>query len=181
MLHRHRARRREVIWIVPRSTRFAERHEQFSIRAELEDLVPGMHACLCCHFHTLRACCVGHPHIALTVHMEPVWPNEHPAAEAFDDLTFWVELEDRIDVLDLVVRAEAVDPKAAAGGHRHRAGLVASDDGPDAFTVNIDIDGSGRSRRPACPLTSRNERTASICQSLDGPVRIGQPGLREGP
>src|SRR5262249_54230688 len=132
------------------------------------------------HFHGLRARRLGHPDVTLAVNMEPVRPDEHPTAEAFDDLALGIELEDAIDVLELVVRAEAIDSKAATGGQRYGTGLVAADHGPEAFPVDIDIDGCGRSGWSTGPLGSGNEGAASVGESFHGAVGIGYSGLGEG-
>ena len=180
----HGAGRREVILIVPRHACFPEGHQQLAVRAELEDLMAGAQAGFRRHGHAACAHRVGHPQIALAIDGEAVRPDEHPAAEALDDVALGVELEDRVDVLDPAVEAEAIDSEATAGGHRHGTRLVASDESPDALPVDVDVHGSRRSHLAAagqpCPITAGDARAAAIRQSFDRAVRIGQPGgLRE--
>src|SRR5688572_9682540 len=114
--------------------------------------------------------------------MEPMRPDEHPGAKALDDVAYRVALEDRVEVLDLVVRAETIETESTARGHRHRAGLVTPDECPDALSVNVDMHGGWRPHLPParqpCPVSSGNAGAASVGESLHGAVRIGQPALR---
>ena len=85
---------------------------------------------------------------------------------------------------ELAVWIHTVETEAAAPCCRHRAGLVASDEGPDTLTVDVHVHGGRRSHLPPAwkpgPLPSRNARAASVRQSLDGAIRIVRRSLCEG-
>ena len=127
---------------------------------------------------------VGRPHIALAVDVQAVRPDEHLRAEAFDDVALGVELVDRVVRLERAVGVHAVDAEAAAAGKRHRARLVAADEGPDALAVDVDVHRRRRSHLPAarksCPFAARNARAAAVRQSPDRTVRIAGRPLRVG-
>ena len=112
--------------------------------------------------------------------MEAVRPDEQSAAELFDDISLGIEFENRIDILDLVVRPQAVDAETAALRKGYGARFVATDKRPDALAVDVDIHGSRRPRRSFRPFAARYERPAPVREPSYGAVRIGQPALREG-
>jgi hypothetical protein len=71
----------------------SERHEQLAVRTELEDLVaprPGGVG----RYAGPGAGTVGDPDVALVVHIDAVWGDEHPGAERGDEVPMLVELED---------------------------------------------------------------------------------------
>ena len=158
-----------MILVVSGNSGFAERHQHFSVGTELADDVPGLHAGLGGRGHGVFGGRVRRPHIAVAVHMHPVRPNEHLGAKAFDDVALRIELVDRVVRLELAVGIHAVETEPTAPCGRHRAGLVASDQGPDALSVDVDVHRSRRSHlaaaRKLCPFTSRSARAASIRQS----------------
>src|SRR6185295_17268395 len=111
--NRDGTRRGEMLLVASRNTRFAERHEHFPIRTEFENLMTGFRAAFCRQSHGLRTRSVRHPDIALLVDMQSVWPDEHRGPEFLAPTALRVELEQPIDVLELVVGRQAVDPETA--------------------------------------------------------------------
>ncbi len=68
--------------------------------------------------------CIGDPHVAFVVHVDPVRPGDQTAAEAPEQVPFLVEEEDGIDLRpDAGVPAAALrDPDVAVQGDLDRAG-----------------------------------------------------------
>ena len=174
----------EMVLIISRNSRFAERHQDFSIRAELADNVPGLYPRFGRRCHGVLGSRVGYPDIAFPVHIHPVRPDKHLGAKALDDASLRVELVNRVVRFESTVGIHTVETEPSAPCSRHGAGLVTSDKGPDALPVNVNVNRGRRSHlSPAwklCPLTSRNARAASICKSLDRAVRIVSRSLSEG-
>ncbi len=172
----------EMALVVTGDARLAERHQQLSVRAELAHDVPGPDPGLGGSCDGLVGRRVGRPHIALAIDMQAVRPDEHLRAEAFDDVALGVELVDRVVGLERSVGVHAVDAEPAAPGERHRARLIASDKGPDTFSVDVNMDRSRRSHlaaaRKSCPFTARDAGAASIRQSPDGAVWVIGRSLR---
>lgn len=85
----------ERVRAVPRSPGRAETHKQFAITAELVDLVAPTLG-----WAWLAVCvnCIGHPDVALTVHVDPVRPHEHVGTEAPHKGPILFEQQDRIEV-----------------------------------------------------------------------------------
>ena len=161
----------------------AERHQHLAIGAELDDLMAELSACLCGHRDRVLTRGIGRPHVAFAIDVQPVRPDEHPGTEALDDVALCVEFVDRVDVLDAAVRVEAVDAEAPAVGNGHRIGLIASDEGPDAFSVDVHVHRRRRSHlasaRQPRPVAAGHHQATAIRQSLHGTIRIRQPALRE--
>src|SRR5438105_13441848 len=106
----------------------AEGEQQFSVRAELENLMA----------FAVAAEAVGHPYIAVTVDMEAMWKQDHAGAEAFEQLAGRVELQDRIELgLRAGERRARIDL-----GRRTRFAAALAD--PYAGAVRIDRDRAGR-------------------------------------
>src|SRR5207244_11838993 len=61
----------------------AERHQDSSIRTELEDLVA----------FAVFSVAIGHPHVSFLVHADAVRKHEHAGAEASQELARWIEFE----------------------------------------------------------------------------------------
>src|SRR5262249_41124752 len=81
-----------VRWISAHA-RLSQRHEHFAFRAELDDDAPLRD--LSGKFREIvraRYTGVGHPHVAVAVHMDAVRPYEHSAAKAPDLLPGFVEM-----------------------------------------------------------------------------------------
>src|SRR6266850_552189 len=165
-----------MVLIASRDSRFAERHQYLSIRAELADDMPRLYPRFpsCCH--RVFRCRVGDPHIARAVHMHPVRPYEHLSTKALDYVSLRIELVNRVVRFEFTVGIHTIETEPPAPCGRHGAGLVTSDKGPNTLAVNVNVN---RGRRPhvlpawkLCPLTSRNARATSIRQSPDGAIRI---------
>ncbi len=92
----------------------AELHHLMAARVALRDAVAGGG--------------VGHPHIALRVHVDAVGPDEHAAAEAFHHVAGRVEFQDGVEFGIHALVTEAL----GRGG-------VAADDGPDVHAVHIHV------------------------------------------
>ena len=173
----------EVVFITAGNSGLAESHQDLSIGTEFADNVPRLHAGFGCNRHGLFRRCIGHPHITFPVDMHSMRPDEHLSAEALHDIPLRVELVNRVVRLEFAIRVHAVDPETAASGDRHGAGLIASNNRPDALTVGIDVHRCRRShlsssRKPR-PFTSGDARPAAIGQSPDGTVRIVSGSLGE--
>src|SRR5207248_3044434 len=108
----------------------------------------------------------------------------HLRPKTLNNISFRIEFVDRVVRFELAVWIHTVETEAAAPCCRHRAGLVASDEGPDTLTVNVNVHRSRRSHLPPagklCPLASRNARAASVRQSLHRAIRIVRRSLCEG-
>ena len=94
----------------PRGT---QSHQEFTVRAELHDHMPLAFAPRVLPVGTRR---VGHPDMTRRVDVQPVWLDQHAAAEAGDDPSGGVELEDGIEVKagTAVVAASLRDPNVLA-------------------------------------------------------------------
>jgi hypothetical protein len=68
-----------------------------------------------------------------------VRPDEHLRPKAFHDVAFGIELVDRVVRLEFPVGKHAVEAETAAACGGDRAGLVASDKGPDTLAVAVDV------------------------------------------
>src|SRR4029450_8982784 len=174
---RHYARRGpEMIFIAAGHARLPERHQHFSVRAELADDLPAFYAAFGRRCPGIFRCTIGRPYIAVAIHVQPVRPDEHLRPKAFHDVAFGIELVDRVVRLESPVGKHAVEPEAATACGGDRAGLVASDKGPDALAVDVDVDRRRRSHlastRKARPLTARNARPPAVGQSSDRAIWI---------
>jgi hypothetical protein len=125
----------ECVRAFARHARLAERHQHFALRAELEDLLSL----------AVSSLAVSHPHVAVTVHMETMWNNEHTGAERVHQFAGCVELQQRRHV-------GAFACVAAASLER-----------PDAPAVAVGLD-SGRAAK--LPAVGKRE------VALDGAVRV---------
>jgi hypothetical protein len=91
---------------------------------------------------------IHHPDVAVVVHVDPMWPDEHSGSELGEYSTTLVELEDNVEVVvsDTIVRSAAVD-------------------GPDRFAVRGDLHQAGRT-----PIASVGQRGP---HAGNRPVRVG--------
>ena len=78
----------ELIGTAAGGVRFAERHQDLAVGAELENLVAFAAA----------AEPVGHPHVALAVDVQTVREQQQAGAEALQQFAGRIEFEDRIEV-----------------------------------------------------------------------------------
>ena len=129
----HVVRLVELVGAGPRLARRAEAHQQLAVGAELVDLVslrplPVPHE-------------VGHPDVAVGVHVDAVRRDHDAAAEVRQHLPrVAVELEDRVDGVGVAVDGHAPAERAGA------AALV----GPDVAVERVDVDAGGRAHtRPS--------------------------------
>ena len=87
-------------------------------------------------------------------------------AETLRDRAVSFELEDGVHLLDLTVRRQAINAKSTAATDGHRTRLVAADQRPDAFTVDVHVHGCWRAHLPSAwklrPLASGNARAAAV-------------------
>src|SRR5260370_20538118 len=143
-----------MILIASRHPGFAERHQHRSVGTELADDVPRLHAGFGRGCHRVLRGSVRRPHIAVAVDMHPVWPDEHPGAKTFDHVAFRIELVDRVVRLELAVRIHAIETEPAASCGGHPAPLVASDKGPDTFSLDVNPHPSPRGPFPPPPEIS---------------------------
>ena len=127
--------RTEVIGPATGLSGCAQRHQHLAVRAELDDLLPAFVAL----GRPVLGDCVRHPDIAVAIHVEPMRPDEHSAAEALHDLAVRTELDDRIRP---GVAAFVAEP-------RWILQPIASHDRPDVSTVGIDHDLADGAHRPA--------------------------------
>jgi hypothetical protein len=121
----------------------SERQQDLALRTELDHLVA---LAVSVPVPAVGAFGVGHPDVAIPVHMDAVRKEEHPRTEALDELASVVEFQD-----DRQVRAGA-------------AVRTASLSNPDGPAVAIDVNRARRSPRP--PRRHRE-------MVLDGLIRIG--------
>ena len=128
----HVGRLVELVRAASRLARRAEAHQQLARGAELVDLMPlGP---------LLVPREVGHPYVAVGIHVDAVRGDHDAAAEVRQHLPgVAVELEDRVDGVGV-----AVDPHAAAEGSG-AAALVC----PDLAVARVDVDTGGRAPLPA--------------------------------
>src|ERR1700722_4134441 len=80
----HAGRAIERIVTRTRNASLSERHEDFPLTAELENLLAL----------AVFALSIGNPDVALGIYRQPVSLHEHPGAKAFQELARSVELED---------------------------------------------------------------------------------------
>ena len=119
-----------------------ERQQYLTLRTELDD-----HVALARRVGIVlsRALPVGHPDVAVAVHVEPVRKQEQPAADGRHDVAIRVELQNRVEI-------------------RPGAGVApAPVDGPQA-PVLVDVDPG---RRP--PLSVVRE----LAPPVDAAIRVG--------
>src|SRR5215510_11724874 len=165
-----------MVLVIPRDARLAEGQQDFSVRAKLSDDVPGFHAGLDCNSYGVFGRGISDPDVAFTVYVHAMRPDEHLSAEAFNDVAVFVELIDRVVGFEFTVGIHTVDPETAASSDWNRVGLIASNESPDAFAVDVDVHRSRRSHlSPAWkpgPLASGDARSTSIRKSPDGSVGI---------
>ncbi len=117
---------------IARLTGRAERHQEFSLRAELQHRVAlalGVGELLQFGFGCRAR--IDDPHVALAIDIHAVRPEDLSRAEALHDLAVGIELDDGIDV-----RARAHIGAAAIAG-------------PDVFAVDVDVDRAHRSPSPS--------------------------------
>src|SRR5690606_33801938 len=108
----------------------SQAHQQFSIRAELVNLMS---------FHAFRVSArVCNPHVARRVHVNAVWPYDHASAETLDDSSLRIYQEYWVDVRGVEAIAVASAPLCC----------------PDVTLASV-IDSAGRSPaasiRQFCP------------------------------
>ena len=130
----------EVKWFgsLPLFSGRAEGHQHLACRAEFDDMVAPVVTC----GNVAVAHGVGHPDVAVCVHVDSMRPDEHAAAEGIDQVSVRIELRDRRQV-----RVEALGSELLGPG-------IAADDGPDVPSVGVD-------RHLADPLPSPSRRVAS--------------------
>ena len=145
-----RRRRVEFVGAVARMAGLAERHQEFAVGTELEDLMAFAGG----------AEGVGHPHIAIAVDMKAVRKQKQPGPETLHQRAGRVELENGVEI-----RAVAGERATRLEERRGRERAAALGD-PDAGAVRIDVDPAGRAPRPA---------VGQLSPVLDGAVRIGEP------
>src|SRR5439155_2258238 len=75
----------ESIRTVASDSRFAKSHQDFSIRAELENLMA---------FGAFSRA-VGHPHVSLSIDMNSMRTDEHPRAKTLDELACRIKFKER--------------------------------------------------------------------------------------
>ena len=122
----------ELVGAGPRLARRAEAHQQLAVGAELVDLM-ALGSLTVPHE-------VGHPDVAVGVHVDAVRRDHDAAAEVRQHLPrVAVELEDRVDGVGVAVDGHAPAERAGA------AALV----GPDVAVERVDVDAGGRAPRPA--------------------------------
>ena len=80
----HGGRPIKSVWAIAGDSRLTERHQDLSIRVELEDL-------LALSIFSLGVSC---PHISVPIHKDAVRDHEHPRAEALHQLAGMIEFED---------------------------------------------------------------------------------------
>ncbi len=119
----------EFVFAVPGDTRFAEAHQELAIRAEFMHLVTAA---------GVVATRISHPDIAVTVDMNPVWPDEQPGAETPDQVAVRIEQEDVVEVVVAdagVLAATLGNPDVAFGRCIDGAGRApfATDVSPAGF------------------------------------------------
>ena len=133
----------QPIGSVTRDTQLTERQQHLTLRTELDD-----HVALARRVGVVRvrAPPVGHPDVAVAVHVQPVREEEQPGTDGRRDVAVGVELENRVEV-------------------RPGAGVAATSvDGPQA-TIRVDIN-TGR-RSPLPPVWE-------LPPPVDAAIRIGQ-------
>src|SRR5262249_14531210 len=90
---------------------------------------------------------------------------------------------DRVMLLELAVRLHAVDAEPPASSDWHRVGLIAPDQCPDAFAVDIDMYRSRRSHlaaaRKFCPFATRDRGAATVGQAPYRAIGIAARRLRQ--
>ena len=113
--HHHVRRLGEVGGRVAGFSGRAQRHQQLALGGELQHRMPGRGGAVPPR--------VGHPDVALMVHVDPVRPRDHPAAEAPQQVPLLVEEEDGIHIRAYAgVRAAALrDPDVSVERNLHRA------------------------------------------------------------
>jgi len=73
------------VWSIASDSRLTKRHQDLSIRVELEDLLAL----------SIFSLGVGCPHVPVSIHKDAVRNHEHPRAEAFYQLAGMIKFEDR--------------------------------------------------------------------------------------
>ncbi len=163
----------------------AQGHQHFALRAELDHRVAFARSVrkflqLC----VVRGAGIGHPHVALAIHVHPVRPQDQPGPEALNGFPAWIQLDDRVHV------------RASAG-----VGAAAIT-GPDVLAVRVHVNRADRappaSVRERAPVAHRLvgirqvvdrrylgvlgwPRRASLCpQSSGGKNRKGSAGKDSG-
>jgi hypothetical protein len=66
-------------------------------------------------------------------------PDEHLSAEAFYDVALRIKFIDGVVRFEFSVGKHAVHTKPASSRDGHRARLIASYEGPDAFAVDVHV------------------------------------------
>src|SRR5215470_4329136 len=127
-----------MVLVISGDARLAEGQQDFSVRAELSNDVPGFHASLDCNSYGVFGRGVSYPDVAFPVHVHAMRPDEHLSAEAFNDVAVFVELVDCVVGFQFTVGIHTVDAETAAASDWNRIGLIASDESPDAFAVDVD-------------------------------------------
>jgi hypothetical protein len=111
----------ETVFPVTRYARCAQGHQNSSVMTELDHLVPP---------RSLGGPgggdCIGHPHVAVGVHIDAMRPYKHAAAKAFDDIAVQVEFDDRVQIRIETLVAETL-----------RCTGVTSDHCPDVFAIRV--------------------------------------------
>src|SRR3954447_6788938 len=110
-------------------------------------------------------------------------PDEHLGAKALDDITFRVELVDRVVRLQFAIGQHAIDAEPATSRDGERACFIAADEGPDALAVDVDVDRSRRAHFPATrqprPFASQNAWATAVRQSPHRAIRVVRGALAE--
>ncbi len=152
--HHDVARGVEMIRPVTGHARRAEGHQHLARRTEFDHLVAS---------GPLGGACggdrVGHPHVAVRVHIDPVGPDKHPTPEALHDMAVQVELEDRVQVRIETLVAEPF-----------RGGCITPHHGPDMVATRVCRDAAHRAHLPS---------VRQLRPAINRTIRIGQ-GLGDG-
>ena len=124
----------EMALIVTRFPECSERHQHFALGTEFVGNVSAAIA--------LRYCVVshriGHPDVAIRIHLQPVRPDEQALAHAEYDFS-----GGNFDLhYGIKVRVEAFVPEMLRAG-------IASNNRPDVFAVNIEVQVACRAHLPA--------------------------------
>ena len=111
----------EAVELVAPHPRDAERHEDLTLRAELEDLLPF--PCIRSRLRASPRRAVGDPDVAFVIDEEAVGPCKNSASEVRHDVSIEIELEDGIQLrIDATVGAAAVQhPHVPSVGVREHA------------------------------------------------------------
>src|SRR5580704_2364348 len=116
----HSRRPIECIWSIAGDAGLAESHQNFSVGAELENLVPlSVFARIVARGHASDS--VGHPHVSVLVRKDSVRKDEHSRAEILKKLPRRIEFENgsKVGIRATVSAASVIGPDVAVRANRH--------------------------------------------------------------